>query len=226
MKKFKTSLFAIIFFIALGFIGALIINNKFAKKEVYLQDVETSGIISKKNEKTLRKIKITNLLVENIIEKKELITMEVDLREDVLWIDSFTDFEIFKKQQRLTFFGVGTFTTDLGKLTKNNISFNEFTNEIMVYIDKPKIKSITIEEDKTVINKVERGFLRFGEIKVTSDEQNEIYNKVKAAMNEKMNEKELENQAEEKTVKVVTEIIQTFLISSGFGNVKTYVYLK
>ena len=68
--------------------------------------------------------------------------------------------------------------------------------------------------------------LRFGEIKLTSSEQNELYKKVKNTMNYKMNEKDLIREAEDKTVQSVSELIKTFLSTTEFNNMNVLVQFK
>ena len=81
--------------------------SQYKSNNLFYANYNSMGLQMPDIEKTLQKIKITEVLVESTSSKKELVTMETELKEEVKWDSSFTDFDIFKKVQKLVFYGVG-----------------------------------------------------------------------------------------------------------------------
>jgi len=124
-------------------------------------------------------------LVSEIREKQDLITMEVDMNEKVIIDNSWGNLSIFKKVQSVTYFGKGLYTVDLSGLKSENLMIVDKLNRITIKIPKPIIKAISIDEEKTTYENPENGIFRFGEIKLTLEENQNMLKSIEAKMSKK-----------------------------------------
>lgn len=166
--------------------------------------------MDKSIEKMSRKTITRDAIVKKIQEKQDLITMEVELNNKVILDDSWGNLDIFKKVISIDFYGTGIYTVDLAKLNRENVLIQP-SKTITIRIPKPKVKSITLNEDKTTF-KTENGLFRFGEIKITPAENQILSKKAKEKMNEQLNEKHLVESALSKTKKSIEKSIQSILL--------------
>ncbi len=63
---------------------------------------------------------------------------------------------------------------DLKNITSEDVVLDEEHKKINIYISKPYPKSMEIDENKTVVETTENGFLRFGEIRMTVNEYKQL----------------------------------------------------
>lgn len=150
-------------------------------------------------------------LVKEIQQKNELISMETQLSEEVTMDDSWGNFPVFKKIQNVQFTGEGIYTIDLSKLSSDNLSLDTKNKAITITSPEPVVKSINIDEQKTIYETTEKGFLRFGEIKLTPAELESIQSSAKSKMNEKMMSPELYTQAEKNTKTALSDFVKSLL---------------
>jgi len=160
--------------------------------------------MAKSIENMSRKAITSEAIVNKIHEKKDLITMEVDLSDRVVLDDSWGNFDIFKKVTYIDFCGKGIYTIDLSKLKGENITI------------QPNVKtiSVNIDEEKTIYE-TEKGALRFGEIKLSPPENQIITKKVKERMKEKLMEPDMLNKALANTEKSVKDLIGSVVDNKG-----------
>jgi hypothetical protein len=147
-------------------------------------------------------------LVSEIREKQDLITMEVDMIEKVVIDNSWGDLSIFKKVQSVNYFGKGLFTVDLSQIKSENLVVQEDEKRLTIKIPEPIIKAITIDEKKTTYENPENGVFRFGEIKLTTAENQTMVKSVKEKMAKKMLEFELYERASKTTEAIVKGLIE------------------
>lgn len=204
MKKIvnKKTLILIVISLILGF-G--ICYKYFVKSRIKSLPGMTKSI-----EKMSRRAITSEAIINKIHEKTDLITMEVDLSDKVVLDDSWGNFDVFKKITYINFSGKGIYTVDLSKLKGENVTIQSNINTIYISVPKPEIKSINIEEEKTTYE-INKGVLRFGEIKLTPEENQILTKKVKERMEEKLNEPDMFNKALANTEKSIKELIRATL---------------
>lgn len=188
------------FFIAYHFFIAPLNDSKV--KEVLNPNNISKKLISKE------------VIVNKIQEKQELITLEADLSQSMIIDDSWGTLGIFKKLSKINYSGKGTYVIPLSEIKTDNIDI--VNKNIVIKIPEPVVKNITIDEDKTTFEATEKGLLRFGDIKITPAENQELTKTVKEKMLLKMKEAELYDKAKESSEKAVTSFLKAVL------NDKTY----
>lgn len=148
-------------------------------------------------------------IVKSIKQKQKLITTEINMNETMAIDNSWGDLAVFKKVQNIDFVGTGIYTVDLSDLSSKNIEIKN--NIIKISIPKPSVESITLDENKTVYNKTDRGLLRFGEIKLSTEDQQLLLKTVKDKMKDKMLEENYYNTAINNSKKSMINLLNSII---------------
>ena len=201
----KRTIFLIAFCIILGlFLGYRLFVGP--KKEKATWVVPNINNVSKK-------FSLEEALVNEIRQKQDLITLEVDMTEKVILDNSWGDLSIFKKVQTVNFFGKGIYTVDLSKLQSEKVSVENKSNKITVKVSGPTIKAIDLDNQKTTYQDPDNGFFRFGEIKLTPAESDTMQATVKEKMVKKLSEDEYTEKAKKSTEEIITKLVQNIMNS-------------
>lgn len=154
-------------------------------------------------------------LVQQIQQKNELISTETEITEEVSIDDSWGSIPIFKKIQTIQLTGNGIYTIDLSKLSSDNIEINNLNKTITVTSPEPIVKSVTLDEQKTVYKTTENGLLRFGDVKMSAAQLQSIEGSAKSKMTEKMMTPDLFTKAENNTKTTLSNLIKSLLGKDG-----------
>lgn len=157
-------------------------------------------------------------LVTQIKQKQKLITTEVNLNEKITVDNSWGDWQIFKKLQTVDFVGTGIYSVDLSKLSSKNIAISG--NSISINLPKPAVEMVTLDENKTTFEPIEKGWLRFGDIKLSVEDQEILKRDVKDKMKDKMLEDQYYNEALKNSEKSMNNIIGTINNSGNAYSLK------
>lgn len=202
----KRTIFLIVICTGLGFYGAFRLYNPPKKQVPVMVPMAVTQLTD--IQRALDKLVLEEVLVQEITQKQELITMEVEMQETVEWNETWGSWELFKKLQRIHFIGNGIYVTDLQQIQPENIRIDEETDTIIMEIPRPVIKSITLDEQKTTYEATETGWLRFGEVKLTPVEQQIMMQQVKGSMMEKMQSGNMYENAMRNTQSSVRQLLE------------------
>lgn len=86
----------------------------------------------------------------------------------------FLNWGVLNKQQTLTINGTGQYTIDLTQVAADDISLNEDTYELTIRIPHAVLHKTIFDPSKTQVGDAQRGWLAFGEIKLTAEQQKEF----------------------------------------------------
>lgn len=144
-------------------------------------------------------IQSNNILTEDTIINKikdvnKLIPLEIELSQTLTVDNTYFNLDIFKKSKKITFFANCSYSIDFSTLSTNNIKIDNSNKEIYITIPKIDIFSIDIDENKTIYGDTEVGLLRFGDLKLSSEEINEIYINANDMFSKKMNNQDFYTQ--------------------------------
>lgn len=182
-KKFKNRVrnFFIIFFILslTLLVCKLFFNYRYKRSINDLSDLSTFKIISEES------------LIKEIKNVNKIIPLEVELSKIITIDKSWGNLEVFQKFKRIKFFANCSYSIDLSNLTTNDINIDNKKNELSITFPNPEIFSININREKTVYEDSSNGLLRFGEIKLTSEEFNLIQSEVQKNFEETMKDDEI-----------------------------------
>lgn len=180
LKNRIRNFFIIFFILSLTLLVCkLFFNYKYKRDINNLSDSNTFKIISE--ESLLKEIKNVNKIIPLEVELSKIITID----------KSWGNLEVFQKFKRIKFFANCSYSIDLSNLTTNDINIDSKKNELSINFPNPQIFSINIDKEKTIYEDSSNGLLRFGEIKLTSEEFNIIQNEVQKSFEETMKDDEI-----------------------------------
>ena len=189
-KKHRFKLHKILFYLFILFALFILIlffkyPSKFQKLFPYFHTykIESSSILS------------DDTLINEIKNVNKLIPLEIELSETLTIDNTYFNLDILKKSKKITFFANCSYAIDFSTLSNSNFEINTTTKEISITIPKIDIFSIDIDESKTIYYDTEVGFLRFGDLKLSSDVLSSIYKNLNNLFTEKMNNPDFYEQA-------------------------------
>lgn len=175
---------------------------------------------------TSNKFMTKDTIVKEVSEKRELITMETGVDQEITIDNSWGNWEIFKKMQSIQFHANGIYSIDLSKVDENSLKIDKNKKTITLYVNKPSIKSIAIDEQKTLYKTPEKGLFRFGEVNLTPEEYTVMMSEAKKKIAEKMNSKELYDEALKNTQSSLTKLMQSLFSEDTRNNYKIIINFK
>ncbi|MBU5593461.1 DUF4230 domain-containing protein [Clostridium sp. MSJ-4] len=214
MKKwnFKNKIVAVtliaVLFTSLGFYGAykLWISPKKENKQWVVPNLKD----------TSHKIFTEEALIQNIAQKQEMITTEVEMNQKTTIDDSWGNMFAFKKLQNIYFFGKGIYVVDLSNITKDSITING--NKLTLTVPKPFIKTIDIDEQKTIYETPEKGIFRFGELKLTPEEYEVMMGEAKKSMQERLSSGQIYEDALKNSEISISKFVQSLFSEETKNN--------
>lgn len=146
--------------------------------------------------------------------RSELIVMDkpvqysTTLKQEGPW-----NWEIFRKTKAITYHGTGVYTVDLSGIQKDKIVFDEDAKTITLKVPHSVLQYVNPDYDKIEFEDTEKGFLAFTDIKLTTEQQNELEKVVKEGMTEILSDAETFEEADEFAVMKVWDIFQPVVTS-------------
>lgn len=204
VKRIATLLLILAVFVLGYYVAYDLYNKKFVVQTVAVESED--DVVN-------QKLAMETAVIEQFQSKKELITLETTLTDIVEWNDSWGAFGLFHKSQRIRFYGTGLYVTDLNQMTRSDIQIDPRHKTLTILIPKPFVKTITIDEEKTEYESVEKGWLRFGEMSLSPEQYNTVYATVKENMLSELERPTLYVQAEKSTLTQTKEIFQLIIDS-------------
>lgn len=180
-NRIKTyfKIFLILLLVLLGY--KLFLGYKSQSNNLKHSSIDNIKIISE--ESLVKEIKSVNKIIPLEVELSKLITID----------KSWGGFDIFQKYKRIKFFANCSYSIDLSQITTEDIHIDDKNKKIDITLSNPDIYSININREKTVYEDSSNGLLRFGEIKLTSEEFDSIQEEVFKSFEETMRSDEIYN---------------------------------
>lgn len=126
-----------------------------------------------------------------IVDKKEVSVPTVITKAGLL------NLGVFSKSQNETIYGVGEYTIDLSQLQQDDIQLNEDNFTVTVTVPYPELNTDTVAMDpsKTVIGDTDKGWLSFGDIKLTAEEQQAFEVEARQKLQERLSQQDCYEEA-------------------------------
>lgn len=172
LNRYKVKL-AIAGIAGLILISILIIINsiiKDANTKSYKPELKDIVVVDKNTTADFLEV-----VMDKIEEKSLLIVAErevnvlIDLEQEG-WIK----WDVFKKSQKIRDYGIVQYTVDLHDIDEEDISYDEETNILTIYVPKAKIHEVTLEPEKREVGDPQNGFLAWGSIKLDQEKSAEL----------------------------------------------------
>ena len=151
---------------------------------------------------------------------KKLEVYKIDVSDAVQLTDTgLAKLKIFTKTQLLTYKGTATYTVDLGKLSKDDITLDEEKMTVHLKVPEVVLEPINIDEKDIEFGDVERGLLGIGRMSMKPEDMAKIQEEARNKMTEKLEEQKSSEVAERFAKMSVWEIYQPIVdtVTSGYS---------
>jgi len=200
--KFKLILFLLIF---IGSIFAGYILNDYLNTPIIRQEpdweIYTPG--DYKNNITAETI------IRGVSADNQIISTSINLSCEIKIEESLFDLNMLSKSQVVRFYGTALYTVNLESLSKRDIFIGE--TFIKIYISRPELYALNLDAEKTIIDRIEHGFLSFGAIKVTPEDYKSMQVLAIARMREQVGGDDIIIISEANAIKAAAELFQSVL---------------
>jgi hypothetical protein len=106
------------------------------------------------------------------------------------------NWEIFSKTKNITFNGTGVYTVNLSTLNKNDIQLDSDQKIITINIDSSQLTYVNLNIEETKFEETDKGLLSFGDINLTTEQQQQLELQVKQAMTTSLDSPKYKNLAD------------------------------
>jgi len=159
-------------------------------------------------------VEFEEAVLEAASEHSELIVMEQPLSiPTTITKSGLGNLAIFSKVKDVTYYGTGVYTVDLSKIDAKHIRTDLFNRSVNILIPHAVLQYVNPDLSRTEFQDTEKGWLAFGDIKLSAEESNELEKSVMSAMEERLNRDDLLIQADEFAVLKTWEIFQPIIAS-------------
>lgn len=145
--------------------------------------------------------------------QKTLVVYTRDVTVESELSQSFLDLDIFKKSQYVRSFGTGHFAIDLASFDEGGITVDTEAKTVTVKLPPAYLYLSEYDVTKTEYSDTENGFLSFGDISLSPEQQNEfergVANSIKSALDTKENLTAADAAAKEAAVNIFSPIVQS-----------------
>ena len=151
---------------------------------------------------------------------KKLEVYTTDISGAATLVDTgLANLKVFTKTQLLNYKGTVTYTVDLGKLSKDDITLDEEAMTVHIKIPHAMQEEININEKDLEVGDVERGLLGIGEISMTPEESQKVQTEARNKMQEKLDEENVIAEADRFAKMSVWEIYQPIIdkVTTGYS---------
>jgi len=147
-------------------------------------------------------------ILTKTIEQQKLVVMEQYLEiETTITKAGLGNLEIFSKAKNIIYSGMGNFTVDLSKVTAEKIEVDETNKVVTITIPHAELYNVSIDFENIKYEDTEKGLLSFGDIKLTTEDSNQINASVEQSMKETLSKKSILDKADEYAIE---QVYQTF----------------
>ena len=126
--------------------------------------------------------------------------------------------KIFSKSQVITYNGTAVYTIDLSGMDKQHVTLDEENKKVVMTIPHSVLEPINIQASDMEISDTEKGFLAFGQVKMTVEQMNTIQQAAQERMVHKLVDENIVAEADRFGKMAVWEIYQPIVqsVSSGY----------
>jgi hypothetical protein len=219
MKKYKFKIIVSLLAVTFACFGGYILND-FINSPKETDGADLNHIVYTPGEQNNIDELTAETIVKGVNAESEIISASVNLSCEITVDETYFDLEIFKKTQVLKFYGTALYTVNLKTLSRHDVHIGE--DFIKIYIEKPVLFALNLDTEKTIIERAERGLLRFGGIKIAPEDYKEIQLAAISKMTAQLDGDDIKVLTEETAKKAAEELFQSVLsvISEKHFNVE------
>ncbi len=145
---------------------------------------------------------------------KKVEVYEARISDAVTLIDTgLANLSIFTKTQVITYNGTAIYTVDLSLLSKDDIEIDEDNKTVIMHIPHAVCGTINTPSNEMEFEDLERGWLAFGEIKLTQEESAKVEDEARLRMEKKLDELNEQEKADRFSKMTFWEMYQPIISS-------------
>ena len=151
---------------------------------------------------------------------KKLEVYSMDISEAVTLTNTgLANLKILTKTQLLTYKGTATYTVDLGKLTRDDITLDAENLTVHLKIPHAALEPININENDIEFGDIDRGFLALGEMSMEPEDLQQVQAEARNKMNEQLEKQNVSEKADRFARMSVWEIYQPLInkVTTGYS---------
>lgn len=139
-----------------------------------------------------------NAILGEASQHQEIIVMEQPLEiATTITKAGLGNLSIFSKVKNVNYAGTGVYTIDMKSFNEDNVSVDEDNKKVIVKIPHSTLQYTNIDYDSVEFEDTEKGLLAFGDLALTTEQQNTLEQSIISAMKEKLETEDLLNKADE-----------------------------
>jgi hypothetical protein len=197
MKKFNSFIRGLVIGIIVGAVSCVIITSYLNQETKTTLIDENGNIVIEKNVLSKTLVDFQDAILQKEIEKNELIVMEQPISLTMTISEmGLGNWEIFSKTKNITFNGTGVYTVNLSTLNKNDIQLDSDQKIITINIDSSQLTYVNLNIEETKFEETDKGLLSFGDINLTTEQQQQLELQVKQAMTTSLDSPKYKNLAD------------------------------
>lgn len=154
---------------------------------------------------------VVSILIGENREVNELKVMEQDLEDVHEVTDAFLNLEIFRKTQRIHYYGTANYIVDLSKISEEDIIINKDDKSITIVIPHSEMDGIVMDYEKTTLEEVDRELLGWGDIHMNMEQFVVLQQDMQSSLESAAKDKKLYEEADNKAKKAVLDIYKKAL---------------
>ena len=183
MKSFSNFIKGLIIGIIVGGVACLIITSSINEPSNITVYDENGNLVIEDTILSKTLADFQDAILQKEVEKNELIVMEQPISVTMTVTEmGLGNWEIFSKTKQITFYGTGLYTVNLNSLSKDDIEIDKENKELTINIDSSELTYVNLDIEKTEFEETDKGFLSFGEIEITTEQQQQLELQVKQTM--------------------------------------------
>lgn len=201
-----------------GLIIGVILASVFGLKDQLLGSVETTkdsaDAIIDETFTGYTAIDFKDAILGEASQHQEIIVMEQPLEiSTTITKAGLGNLEIFSKTKNINYAGTGVYTIDMKSFSEDNVEVNEEEKKVTVKIPHSTLQYTNIDYDSVEFEDTDKGLLAFGDLALTTEQQNELEKSIVAAMKEKLETQDLYDKADEFAKMSVWNMFQPLVTS-------------
>lgn len=151
--------------------------------------------------------------------KADFVALEQDVTVTSRISQALANLALFEKTQLVHSYGTGVYTVDLSALDADDIALDELAQIVTVTIPHAKLAYVQIDVDRTEFEDTQKGFLAFGDIKLTPEQLNILEQSIDAAMREQLDTAPMLKKADELALSQVRALFEPLVKSVGKNHI-------
>ena len=194
-------------------VAAVFILPVFFGIDKKVSDVPAETVLAPEpEEKHITTADFAEAILTKTEQKKKIEVFEAEISDVVKLTDKgLLSLPVFSKSQLITFNGSVIYTVDLTEMSESDVELDENAKKVTLWIPHAEQGEINIPASEMEFGDVEKGFLAFGDLKLSVEDEAKVEMEAEKKMEETLLKEQMILQADRFAKMTVWEIYQPFV---------------